>query len=206
MSLAKKKYSFHRKNSENKQNISITPPLYTYENEQNIQLNNQINSNKEISINDLIIQNNIKKEETTTNIPILNTNDNNDINDKNKDKENITSNSNIQYLINQNETENFDFINTLLKLKGISIDTKGYKSTKNINILKNLEEENIFVPKSSKNNYIILNNNQGKKIKVYHQIAQHHLLKLILLIVIIKIIKMKKKKILKNWILIHQMI
>ena len=166
MSLAKKKYSFHRKNSENKQNISITPPLYTYENEQNIQLNNQINSNKEISINDLIIQNNIKKEETTTNIPILNINDNNDINDKNKDKENITSNSNIQYLINQNETENFDFINTLLKLKGISIDTKGYKSTKNINILKNLEEENIFVPKSSKNNYIILNNNnQGKNNK-----------------------------------------
>ena len=90
------------------------------------------------------------------------------INDENKEKKNIVSNPNLQYLINKNEEENFDFINTLLKLKGISMETtKNYKSSKNINIIKNLDDdnENIFVPKSSKANNDIIINNQIKNNK-----------------------------------------
>ena len=162
MSLSKKKYSFHRKKSENRQNKEITPQLYTYENEPKEHLDYPKNLNREISLDNLISQTNMTKEELKKGIPIPKPKENNNINDKNKEKENMASNSNIQYLINQNETENFDFINTLLKLKGISLETKGYKSSKNINIIKNFDEENIFSTKSSKNNNIILNNNQGK--------------------------------------------
>ena len=173
MSLSKKKYSFHRKRSENKQSYSINPSLNCIENENEFQNNSEQNYDEKVTIDDLICKTNSNrdlKKEIVSFIPLTKPNINNEIDDENKEKRNIESNPNLQYLINKNEEENFDFINTLLKLKGISIEsTKGYKSSKNINIIKNIGEENdnIYVPMSSKaNNEIFINKaNQNKNNK-----------------------------------------
>ena len=169
MSLSKKKYSFHRKRSEHKQSYNLDPSLNCFENENEIQDNSEPNFGEKVKIDDLICKtnsnnNNLNKEMISF-IPLTKPNINYKINDEKKEKKNIESNPNLQYLINKNEEENFDFINTLLKLKGISIEsTKGYKSSKNINIIKNIGEENedIYIPMSSKANNEIFMNNQNK--------------------------------------------
>ena len=169
MSLSKKKYSFHRKRSDHKQSYNLDPSLNCFENENEIQDNSEPNFGEKVKIDDLICKtnsnnNNLNKEMISF-IPLMRPNINYKINDEKKEKKNIESNPNLQYLINKNEEENFDFINTLLKLKGISIEsTKGYKSSKNINIIKNIGEENedIYIPMSSKANNEIFINNQNK--------------------------------------------
>ena len=157
MSSSKKKYSFHRKKSENNQYININRPIFTNESDIVNKDSTHTILNQQISVDNLISSNNIneklKKENVSSNPIIIS---------KNNEKEeinNLTNNPDLQYLINQNETENIDFINTLLKLKGISIDnSKGYKSSKNITLNKNFDEEKILVPKSSKNNNFVINN------------------------------------------------
>ena len=171
MSLSRKKYSFHRKINENKQSYNINPSLNCIENENEIQDNNEQNFDEKVKNEDLIFKinsNNNLNKKIVSYIPLTNPNINNKKEDENKEKNNIESNPNLQYLINKNEEENFDFINTLLKLKGISMEaTKGYKSSKNIKIIKNLTEdnENIFIPQSSKANNDIFINNQNKNNK-----------------------------------------
>mgnify|MGYP003571459039 FL=1 len=100
----------------------------------------------------------------------------------NVDKEIISNNKELQYLINQNEDENIDFINTLLKLKGISINNlKNYNSSKDLGIKENLDEENNLLLKSKKK-FNIRNNksnqsnssNQTTKINSFNNINQQN--------------------------------
>ena len=100
----------------------------------------------------------------------------------NVDKEIISNNKELQYLINQNEDENIDFINTLLKLKGISVNNlKNYNSLKDLGIKENLDEENNLLLKSKKK-FNIRNNksnqsnssNQTTKINSFNNINQQN--------------------------------
>ena len=166
MSLAKKKYSFHRKKINNYQNATIIPTFYPNENENDNKVGDNPNLNIKIPNDNLICQINTKNEinkESVSSIPMPVPSIKENINNEKKESEILSSDPDLQYLINQNEAENIDFINTLLKLKGISIEsTKSYQSSKNIDIMKKYEEENILAPKSSKTNDIFLLNNKVK--------------------------------------------
>lgn len=167
MSLSKKKYSFHRKqNNNNNQSTIISPTLYPNENENINKVNNNPNLSQNIPNEDLIYEKNEKKEinkESKSSIPMPVPSIKENKNNEKKEQDILSSDPDLQYLINQNEEENIDFINTLLKLKGISIEsTKSYKSSKNIDIIKKYEVENIISQKSSKTNDIFLLNNKAK--------------------------------------------
>ena len=168
MSLSKKKYSFHKKRSVKKENIIINQPLYTTIEDNDIKENKYLDLNQKIDIDDLIYQTNTKEEENKEIVNNINLLDIKSIDESEKnEKEHLTSNPDLQYLINQNKVENIDFIKTLLKLKGISIDSeKSYKSSKNVNynFIHNFEEENDFAPKSSKTNSNLILNNKYKSI------------------------------------------
>ena len=161
MSLSKKKYSFHRKKSGNKESNINKQQIIICENENIIKENNKDLLDQKLSVDNLICQTNsneiINKESIS---PILFNNQNFENTKNKKEEENINNNKDLQYLINQNENENIDFINTLLKLKGISKEsTNNFYSSKNINsYMKNFEDDNIFMPKSSKENNLTLNN------------------------------------------------
>ena len=155
MSLSKKKFTFKRKKSEIKDNNNNFKEK-NFENE--INENNKYFSNKNLLMRDLIFSK--EKEENEDNILKILDNKENEIKplntEKNEEKK-ISDNPELQYLINQNERENIDFINTLLKLKGISINpVRNFSSSKNIEIISNIEKENFFIPKSTKN--VIKNN------------------------------------------------
>ena len=168
MSLSKKKYSFHKKRSVKKENIIINQPLYTTIEDNDIKENKYLDLNQKIDIDDLIYQTNTKEEENKEIVNNINLLDIKSIDESEKnEKEHLASNPDLQYLINQNKVENIDFIKTLLKLKGISIDSeKSYKSSKNVNynFIHNFEEENDFAPKSSKTNSNLILNNKYKSI------------------------------------------
>ena len=170
MSLSKKKFSFHRKKSENKgNNNNNQEQIYKNENNKDIKENNQTNLNKNISIDELLCKNN-KKENINEELISLITKNKSMLNVE--EKEDINNNPGLLYLMHQNETENIDFISTLLKLKGIQTNSnKNYKSLKNINFSQNLENENVLKTKnSSKNNNIILKNisKYNKSIPLYY--------------------------------------
>ena len=159
MSLSKKKYSFHHKKSENKENINNTQQLYNLEAKSEINENNKVVFDQKISFNDLICQTYTKEKrdkEWILPIPLPLQKNKNDLNEEKKEENNLSNNNDLQYLINQNETENIDFINTLLKLKGIPINnSKSFNSTKK-NYSSNFEEKNNTIEKSPKKNNIEL--------------------------------------------------
>ena len=160
MSFSKKKYTFIRKKSEKSYSTINSQQLENSENESIFKdKNNPLNQN--IDIDDLIYNTNTKKITNRELISPLPFNDpkKESPNNATKEQQNLDNNKNLQYLINQNENENIDFISTLLKLKGISIDhsNKNYSSSKNIHI-KRFEEENIVIQTSPTINYITLNN------------------------------------------------
>ena len=165
MSLSKKKFSFNPKKKENKELNNNIEVLDIDENKNELKEKKNPIINPRLSIDDLIFKDNslnqINKENNSSNqlseIVVIN----HKINDEKKESGNIESNSNIQYIINQNDVKNIDFINILLKLKGISIDpNKGYKSSKNLIFNQKLEDENIFEVKThNTNSNKLLNNN-----------------------------------------------
>ncbi len=149
MSLSKKKYSFHRKMTGNKESNINKQQIIISENENIIKENNKSLLYQKLSVDNLFCQTNsneiINKELIS---PILFNNQNFENIKNEKEEKNLNNNKDLQYLINQNENENIDFINTLLKLKGISKEsTNNFYSSKNINYYKkNFEDDNIFIP------------------------------------------------------------
>ena len=134
MSLSKRKYIFLRKKTENKENLYNTEIYLENINDNN--KNNQTTKNPEISLNDLICQTSYSEKldkEIIKSNPLTESqirDENIDI--KNEESE-LTNNSKLLYLIRQNKSENIDFINTLLKLKGIqAYSTINDKSSNNI--------------------------------------------------------------------------
>ena len=151
MLLSKKKFTFERKKSENKEN-DLNNNQHK-QNESEFKINNKYHSNKNLIIKDSILTK--KKEENTSEKEnSFNEKQNltdNQINLDNFKQYNFSSNPELQYLINRNEDEDIDFINTLLKLKGIQTNQlKKYKSSKNIDIKPKIKEENNLLHKSKK--------------------------------------------------------
>ena len=76
MSLSKKKYSFHRRKSDKKENTINSQPLFTNVENNEIKENNILDLNQNITIDDLIYQNNNIKEENNkeydSKIPLTN--------------------------------------------------------------------------------------------------------------------------------------
>ena len=178
MLFSKKKYTFQRKKTENLENNN---------NEDSEKLEDKINksnkyfSDKNLLYNDLVLSKfNFQKEESCP--KFYQNNGINTLYSDNVDKEIISNNKELQYLINQNEDENIDFINTLLKLKGISVNNlKNYNSSKDLGIKENLDEENNLLLKSKKK-FNIRNNksnqsnssNQTTKINSFNNINQQN--------------------------------
>ena len=178
MLFSKKKFTFQRKKTENLENNN---------NEDSEKLEDKINksnkyfSDKNLLLNDLVLSKfNFQKEESSP--KFYQNNGINTLYSDNVDKEIISNNKELQYLINQNEDENIDFINTLLKLKGISVNNlKNYNSLKDLGIKENLDEENNLLLKSKKK-FNIRNNksnqsnssNQTTKINSFNNINQQN--------------------------------
>ena len=143
MSLSKKKYVFLRRNTENKENSDNTEVFLESINNNN--KNNQTTINPEISLNDLICQTHYSEKfnkelfnsNTLTESQIKN--ENADI--KNEENE-FANNSKLLYLIHQNKSENIDFINTLLKLKGIKTYSTNNDNSSNNIIFQKYEDKN----------------------------------------------------------------
>ena len=158
MSLSKKKYCFNRRKSDSKgsTNINQEKLIKNSGNDEIKDINKILDYNGE-SIDKFICQSIIKEnnnKELISQIP-LPTSKNKDIFDKDKkDEIDLNNNPELLYLINKNETENIDFINTLLKLKGIT--TSSSNTAKIINF-----ENNILFSKSTKNNEITISNNKN---------------------------------------------
>ena len=157
MSLSKKKYCFNRRKSDSKGSTDINQekPIKNSYNDGIKEINKILNYNEE-SIDNLKYQTNNKEnnnKDLISQIPFpTSKNKNNCENDK-KDEIDLNNNPELLYLINKNETENIDFINTLLKLKGIT--TGSSNTVKIINF-----ENNILLPKNPKNNEITISNNK----------------------------------------------
>lgn len=158
MSLSKKKYCFNRRKSDSKGSTDINQekPIKNSYNDGIKEINKILNYNEE-SIDNLKCQTNNKEnnnKDLISQIPLpTSKNKNNCENDK-KDEIDLNNNPELLYLINKNETENIDFINTLLKLKGITTGTSN--TAKIINF-----ENNILLPKNAKYNEINISNNKN---------------------------------------------
>ena len=143
MSLSKKKYLFLRRKTEIKEN-SYNTEIYL-ENINNNNKNNQTAINPEISLNDLIHQTNyserLSKELINSN-PLTESEIRNEITDIKNEENELDNNSKLLYLIHQNKSENIDFINTLLKLKGIQIYSNNSDKSLNNIISQNYEDRN----------------------------------------------------------------
>lgn len=158
MSLSKKKYCFNRRKSDSKgsSNINQEKSIKNSDNDGIKEINKILNYNDE-SIDNLNYQSNIKEKnnkELISQIPLPNSKTKNIFENDKKNEINLNNNPELLYLINKNETENIDFINTLLKLKGIT--TSSTNTSKIINF-----ENNILNPKSIKNNEITISNNKN---------------------------------------------
>jgi hypothetical protein len=143
MSLLKKKYFFHRKKTENNENSYNTEIFLENINDNN--KNNQTTINPEISLNELICQNNSSDK---LNKELINSNTSREskiryenIDIKNEESE-LVNNSKLLYLIHQNKSENIDFINTLLKLKGIQAFSTHSDNSSNKLISQKYEDKN----------------------------------------------------------------
>ena len=161
MNLSKKKFTFERKKIKNKENVIIKQ---CDENTDEIKIKNKYFSQKNLFCEELVLEKekNIKsyeKESEASESPkfsqIQVDQDNSEVN-------NISQNPKLQYLINQNVDQNIDFINTLLKLKGIPLNQlKNYKSSKNLSNKPKFKEENNVVQKSKKK--VIIRNDKNNQ-------------------------------------------
>lgn len=162
MSLSKKKYCFNRRKSDSKgsTNINQEKLFKNSENEGIKEINKILNYNDE-SIDNLNCQANIKEKnnkDLISQIPVPTSKTKNIFGNDKKEEINVDNNPELLYLINKNETENIDFINTLLKLKGIT--TGSSNASKIINF-----ENNILFSNNTKNNEITITNNKNISIK-----------------------------------------
>ena len=158
MSLSKKKYCFNRRKSDSKGSTNINQEKFinNTDNDGIKEINKKINYNDE-SIDNFNCQTNIKEKmnkELISQIPLPTSKTKNIFDKVKKDEINLNNNPELLYIINKNETENIDFINTLLKLKGIT--TCSSNASKIINF-----ENNILFSKSTKNNEITISNNKN---------------------------------------------
>ena len=146
MLLSKKKFIFEKKKSENK-GSDINRKYNEYKTEINIK--NKYSSDKNLFLEKLNItkekniQTSDEQKEAAESLILSQ----NNVNAGNLEEKNFSSNSGLQYLINQNENENIDFINTLLKLKGIQLNQlKNFNSKNDLNNKANISEEKVFTP------------------------------------------------------------
>jgi len=156
MSLSKKKYCFNRRKSDSKgsNNINQEKLIKNSYNEGIKEINKILNYNDEF-IDNSNCQINMKQKnnkDLISQIPIPTSKTKNISENDKKEEINLDNNPELLYLINKNETENIDFINTLLKLKGI---TTGSSNASKINF-----ENNILFSNNNKNNEIIITNNK----------------------------------------------
>ena len=161
MNLSKKKFTFERKKIENKENVINKQ---CDENIDEIKIKNKYFSQKNLFCDELVLEKekNMKsyeKESEASESPkfsqIQVDKDNSEVN-------NISQNPKLEYLINQNVDQNIDFINTLLKLKGIPLNKlKNYKSSKNLSNKPKFKEENNVVQKSKKK--VIIRNDKNNQ-------------------------------------------
>ena len=157
MSLSRKKYCFNRRKSDSKGSTDINKEkqIKNSYNDGIKEINKILNFNEE-PIDNLKSQTSIKEnnnKDLISQIPLPTSKNNNIFENDKKDEINLNNNPELLYLINKNETENIDFINTLLKLKGIT--TGSSNTVKIINF-----ENNILLPKNPKNNEITISNNK----------------------------------------------
>ena len=160
MNLSKKKFSFERKKIDNTENYFNNQ----YEEKTNeINLKNKYFSQKNLFLDEVLAkEKNLKsfdKESEASESPkfskIQVTSENLEIN-------NISNNPKLEDLLNQNEDENIDFINTLLKLKGIKLNQlKNYNSSKNLSNKIQIKEENNLVQKLKKK--VIIRNDKNNQ-------------------------------------------
>ena len=160
MNLSKKKFSFERKKIDNTENYFNNQ----YEEKTNeINLKNKYFSQKNLFLDEVLAkEKNLKsfdKESEASKSPkfskIQVTSENLEIN-------NISNNPKLEDLLNQNEDENIDFINTLLKLKGIKLNQlKNYNSSKNLSNKIQIKEENNLVQKLKKK--VIIRNDKNNQ-------------------------------------------
>ena len=179
MLLSKKKFTFQRKKTENLEdnNNEDSEKL-----EDKNKINNKYISDKNSPPNELILSKLNFRGEENYSPKYSQNNDINTLNFDNTEKEIISNNNELQYLINQNEDENLDFINTLLKLKGISLkNTKNCNSSKDLGIKANLDGKNDFLLKSKKKlnirndkNNQSNSSNQTTKINSFNNINQQN--------------------------------
>jgi len=160
MNLSKKKFSFERKKIDNTENYFNNQ----YEEKTNeINLKNKYFSQKNLFLDEVLAkEKNLKsfeKESEASESPkfskIQVTSENLEVN-------NISNNPKLEDLLNQNEDENIDFINTLLKLKGIKLNQlKNYNSSKNLSNKIQIKEENNLVQKLKKK--VIIRNDKNNQ-------------------------------------------
>ena len=160
MNLSKKKFSFERKNIDNTENGFNNQ----YEEKTNeINLKNKYFSQKNLFLDEVLAkEKNLKsfeKESEASESPkfskIQVTSENLEVN-------NISNNPKLEDLLNQNEDGNIDFINTLLKLKGIKLNQlKNYNSSKNLSNKIQIKEENNLVQKLKKK--VIIRNDKNNQ-------------------------------------------
>ena len=150
MILSKKKFTFERKKNENKENDYNKQNI---ENETKIKIKNKYSPDKNLFLDESPIkeEKNLKpllKEKEVKESPKFSQNQ---VNSDNLEQKIFLNNPGIQYLINQNQDENIDFINTLLKLKGIQLNhLKNCHSKENLSVNSNIIEANNFIPKLKK--------------------------------------------------------
>ena len=145
---SKQKYFFSRRKTEIKEN-SFNTEVYL-ENINDNNKNNLTTINPEISLNDLICQTNYSEKlskELKNSFPITQSKIKDEITDSKNEEIDLANNSKLLYLINRNKYENIDFINTLLKLKGIQT-----YSINNDNLSNNINSQKY----EDKNNSILI--------------------------------------------------